>query len=117
MSEYIHEFRGTVVAGDRRGRTIGVPTANIIPPPDRSPAPGVYSALADGRPAAVNVGDRPTFAGATPGRVVEVHILDFNEDLYGRSLHVQLIARLRGEEGFSNVAELVTQLERDIATV
>ena len=117
MSGYLYEFRGRVVAGDKRGATIGFPTANIIPPAGQAPEPGVYSALADGRPAAVNVGTRPTFAGATPGRVVEVHILDFNDDLYGRCLHVQLIARLRGEQQFISADELVIALEHDIAAV
>jgi riboflavin kinase/FMN adenylyltransferase len=73
--------------------------------------------LADGRPAAVSIGSRPTFVGATPGTVVEVHIPDFDGDLYGHDLDIRLIERLREERRFDGVAELVAQLERDVERV
>jgi riboflavin kinase / FMN adenylyltransferase len=110
------ELSGTVVAGDRRGRTIGFPTANIVPSEGQEcPPPGVYAALADGRPAAVNIGVRPTFAGATPGLVVEIHLIDFTGDLYGHQLTLQFIKRLRGERRFDGAEALVAQIRRDVA--
>jgi acetoacetyl-CoA synthetase len=110
------ELSGTVVPGDRRGRTIGFPTANIVPSEGQDcPAPGVYAALANGRPAAVNIGVRPTFAGASPGLVVEVHLLDFTGDLYGEELTLRFLKRLRGEQRFDGVDALVAQIERDVA--
>jgi riboflavin kinase/FMN adenylyltransferase len=112
------DLTGIVVAGDRRGRTIGFPTANIVPAASMScPEPGVYAALADGRAAAVNVGVRPSFPGATPGLLIEVHILDFDGDLYGRRLHIRFVERLRPERRFASPDELVAQLQRDVATV
>jgi riboflavin kinase/FMN adenylyltransferase len=112
------EITAEVSRGDRRGRTIGFPTANLLPAPGTSvPPAGVYAALANGRPAAVNIGTRPTFAGATPGLVLEVHILDFSGDLYGRTLHVEFVERLRDERSFDGVDALVEQLHRDVAAV
>ena len=109
------QLRGTVVEGDRRGRELGFPTANIVPDPGYArPAHGVYAALCDGRPAAVNIGVRPTFDDAQ-GELVEVHVLDFDGDLYGRELHVDFVERLRGEERFDDVAQLVEQMEQDVA--
>jgi riboflavin kinase/FMN adenylyltransferase len=106
-----------VIGGDRRGRTIGFPTANLVPGPDDfCPPPGVYAALADGKPAAVDVGYRPTF-DASPGLVVEVHVLDFDGDLYGRVMTVRFVARLRDERKFDSPDELVAQLARDVAHV
>jgi riboflavin kinase / FMN adenylyltransferase len=108
---------GPVVHGDRRGRTIGFPTANLRP--ERSlvvPARGVYACRADGRPAAVNVGLRPTFDG-TPGLLVEAHILDFEGDLYGHELEVEFIRQLRHEQRFEGIAALVRQIGDDIADV
>jgi riboflavin kinase / FMN adenylyltransferase len=111
------ELRGEVIVGDGRGRTIGFPTANLAPGPgDFCPPRGVYAALADGRPAAVDVGYRPTF-DATPGLVVEVHILDYEGDLYGRVMTIRFLARLRDERKFDSPAALVAQLAQDIAEV
>ena len=118
MENYLFELIGVVVEGDRRGRTIGFPTANIVPGDDSHNVPrGVYAALANGRRAAVNVGTRPTFAGATPGVVVEVHVLDFAGDLYGQTLRVQFVKRLRGEMRFADASELIAQLRQDVADV
>jgi riboflavin kinase / FMN adenylyltransferase len=118
MGEYVAEITCHVTQGDQRGRAIGFPTANLLPgAADAVPPAGVYAALADGRPAAVNIGTRPTFAGATPGLVVEVHILDFSGDLYGHSLTVQFVERLREERRFDSVEALLAQLRLDIAAV
>lgn len=112
------ELVGTVVQGDQRGRTIGFPTANLVPEPDAAvPARGVYAGLADGAPAAINVGFRPTFAGAAPGLLIEVHVLDYSGDLYGQQMRVHFVRRLRDERRFDGPAALVAQLERDVLDV
>lgn len=94
-------LEGEVVSGDRRGRTLGFPTANIVPD-DRYvyPGHGIYAAFANGRPAAVNVGVRPTFESGR-GVLVETHIIDHDEDLYGRPLRIAFVERLRGEKRFA----------------
>jgi riboflavin kinase/FMN adenylyltransferase len=107
-------LEGEVVEGDRRGRELGMPTANIVP--DDAfvvPGHGVYAARAAGHPAAVSVGVRPTFDTGR-GLVVEVHLIDYGGDLYGRPLRVQFLERLRGERRFSTVAELVEQMWEDV---
>jgi riboflavin kinase/FMN adenylyltransferase len=109
-------LRGTVVEGDRRGRTIGFPTANLrIPPEHVLPADGVYACrvLLDGveLPAVTNIGVRPTFGSL--GRTVETHLLDWSGDLYGRSIRVAFVNRLRGEQRFSGVEALVAQIKAD----
>ena len=92
---------GTVVEGDQRGRELGFPTANIVPD-DRLAIPGhgVYAAFADGVPAAVNVGVRPTFDSGR-GVLIETYLIDREEDLYGRTLRVAFVERLRGEKRFA----------------
>jgi riboflavin kinase/FMN adenylyltransferase len=77
------------------------------------PGHGVYAAFADGRPAAVNVGVRPTFESGR-GLLVEAHLIDFDGDLYGHTLRIAFISRLRGERRFGGVEELVAQMERDV---
>lgn len=112
------EVVGRVVRGDQRGRTIGFPTANVAPAPGTPVPPlGVYAAFADGRPAAVSVGSRETFDDATPGVVIEVHVLDFDGDLYGREMRLSFVTRLRGEQRYDDVTELVAQIERDVEQV
>ena len=111
-------LRGRVVVGDRRGRTLGFPTANVhvrsrlVLPPD-----GVYAAIvstAGGpREAVVNIGLRPTFGGRQ--RTVEAHVLDFTGDLYRRWLVVEVVERLRGEERFSGPDALRAAIAADIA--
>jgi len=109
------ELTGTVIDGDRRGRELGFPTANIEPDGQLAvPAHGIYACLADGMPAAVSIGVRPTF-GAGRSELIEVHVLDYDGDLYGRQLRVQFVARLRGERRFADTAALVEQMERDVA--
>jgi riboflavin kinase / FMN adenylyltransferase len=107
-------FEGEVVEGDRRGRELGMPTANIVPD-DRLACPGhgVYAAWAHGHPAAVNVGVRPTFDTGR-GLVVEAHLLDFDEDLYGQTLRIAFLERMRGEKRFESVDELVAQMRLDV---
>lgn len=109
-------MRGEVVPGDRRGRELGFPTANMVPDPKLAcPAHGVYACRIGDRLAAVNVGVRPTF-GADLHPLVEAFVLDFQGDLYGERLTVEFVARLRGERRFESVAELVEQMHRDVAT-
>lgn len=105
---------GTVEAGDQRGRELGFPTANLVPD-DRLviPGHGVYAAFANGLPAAVNVGVRPTFESGR-GVLIETYLIDFDEDLYGQNLRVAFVARLRGEKRFPSVEELISQMHRDV---
>jgi riboflavin kinase/FMN adenylyltransferase len=107
-------LEGTVVEGDERGRKLGFPTANIVPSDDLvCPGHGVYAAFADGLPAAVNVGVRPTFETGR-GLLVEAYLIDFDGDLYGRTLRIAFISRLRGERRFAGVEELIAQMHRDV---
>ncbi|HEU5106908.1 MAG TPA: bifunctional riboflavin kinase/FAD synthetase [Solirubrobacterales bacterium] len=105
---------GTVVTGDQRGRELGFPTANIVPD-DRLAIPGhgVYAAFADGVPAAVNVGVRPTFESGR-GVLIETYLIDREEDLYGKVLRVAFVERLRGERAYHEVDELIEQMKRDV---
>jgi riboflavin kinase/FMN adenylyltransferase len=105
---------GEVVKGDQRGRELGFPTANFVPD-DRLayPGHGVYAAFADGVPAAVNVGVRPTFETGR-GVLIETYLIDRDEDLYGRTLRVAFVERLRGEKRFSSAEDLVAQMQRDV---
>jgi riboflavin kinase / FMN adenylyltransferase len=105
---------GTVVEGDRRGRTLGFPTANLVPDDELvGPGHGVYAAFANGICAAVNVGVRPTFETGR-GVLVEAYLIDHDEDLYGQGLRIAFIARLRGERRFEDVDELVAQMHLDV---
>jgi riboflavin kinase/FMN adenylyltransferase len=106
-------FEGEVVQGDRRGRELGMPTANLVPDDALvTPGHGVYAAWAHGHPAAVNVGVRPTFDTGR-GTLVEAYLLDFSGDLYGETLRIAFLARMRGEKRFESVDELVVQMHRD----
>jgi riboflavin kinase/FMN adenylyltransferase len=116
--------RGEVVAGDRRGRTLGYPTANLVPAGDQAvPAHGVYACRATigdrpgTLPAAVSVGLRPTFADTRLGLLVEAHLLDFDGNLYGRELSLSFGERLRGEERFESAEALIAQMGRDVEHV
>jgi len=107
-------YEGVVVSGDKRGRTLGFPTANLVPDEHYvSPGYGIYAAFANGLPAAVNVGVRPTFESGR-GVLIETHIIDHDEDLYGKPLRLAFIERLRGEKRFNGVEELVDQMQRDV---
>ena len=109
---------GQVVHGDARGRTIGFPTANVDVDEELRPGNGVYAVrarLGDGRVVngVANFGTRPTVDGSR--YAAEVHLLEIDEDLYGQPLEVALLHRLREERRFGSVAELVTQIRRDVA--
>lgn len=107
-------LEGEVVSGDQRGRTLGFPTANLVP--DDSlvrPGHGVYAAFANGRPAAVSIGVRPTFETGR-GVLIETYIIDHEEDLYGKPLRVAFAKRLRGEKRFAGTEELISQMRRDV---
>jgi riboflavin kinase/FMN adenylyltransferase len=108
------QMRGEVVSGDQRGRELGFPTANLVPDDALvCPGHGVYACLADGRPAAVNIGVRPTFVTGR-GELVEAYILDFDGDLYGKQMRLDFLSRLRGERRFQSAEELVEQMHRDV---
>ncbi len=105
---------GEVVGGDRRGRELGFPTANIVPADHLAhPGHGVYAAWAHGHMAAVNVGVRPTFETGR-GLLVEAYLIDFDGDLYGQTLRIAFARRLRGERRFETADALVEQMDRDI---
>lgn len=110
---------GIVKQGDQRGRTIGFPTANVIPDPTHAlPVNGVYATrtrLPGGEtiPSVTNVGTRPTFAGQT--RQVESHLLDWEGDLYGQEIMVQFLHRLRDERKFPDIGALLAQIQQDAA--
>jgi len=111
---------GDVVRGVGRGTTLGIPTANLSPANETIPALGVYACLTrlggtkgTAVGAVVNVGRRPTFGGGDT--VVEAHLLDPQQDLYGCSLRVEFAERLRGERTFSGADALVAQIHDDIA--
>jgi riboflavin kinase / FMN adenylyltransferase len=105
---------GTVVEGDKRGRELGFPTANLVPD-DRlvTPGHGVYAAFGNGVPAAVNIGVRPTFESGR-GVLIETYLIDHEEELYGQNLRVAFVSRLRGERRFASVEELIAQMHRDV---
>jgi riboflavin kinase/FMN adenylyltransferase len=111
-------MRGPVAHGDKRGRTLGFPTANLVPDPRLVvPDHGIYACRAhvDGADhvAAVNVGVRPTFKTGR-GLLVEAFLLDFDADIYDRELRLDFLERLRGERRFDSVEALVEQMGRDV---
>jgi riboflavin kinase/FMN adenylyltransferase len=115
---------GEVVHGDKRGRDLGFPTANLVPPAGYVvPAHGVYACRArvlnsnsnDGtsHPAAVNVGVRPMFVTGR-GELIEAYLIDFDGEIYGETLEIEFLKRMRGEKRFVNVDTLIEQMERDV---
>lgn len=121
LAGHWHRIEGVVEHGDARGRELGFPTANLALGDLLRPRHGVYAALADvldgphrGRwPAAVNVGDRPTFGGETVN--LEAYLLDFEGDLYGATLSVALVSWLRPELRFESVEDLIAAMRQDVA--
>ena len=115
-----YELSGSVVTGDRRGRALGYPTANVdVPAQQCLPADGIYAGTfvaEDGveRVGAISLGRRPTFHADAKGSLLEVYVLDFDDDLYGQTVKVRFHERLRGEERFESVDELVDQMRRDV---
>lgn len=105
---------GVVVKGDQRGRELGFPTANLVPD-DRLviPGHGIYAAFANGVPAAVNVGIRPTFESGR-GVLIETYLIDHEEDLYDKNLRVAFVEKLRGERRYSEVDALIAQMKQDV---
>jgi riboflavin kinase/FMN adenylyltransferase len=116
-----HEVRGTVEVGDRRGRDLGFPTANLAVPPNIClPADGIYAGTFVGedgveRAAAVSLGRRPTFYADAEVSLLEAYVLDFDGDLYGQYVKVRFVERLRGEQRFDSVDALVAQITLDVA--
>lgn len=107
------EIAGTVVAGDARGGTLGFPTANLRPEPGLLvPGYGIYAGAADGQRAAISIGTNPHYGGGE--RRIEAFLLDFDDDLYGRKLRLELWERLRDELAFESEDELVAQIGRDV---
>jgi riboflavin kinase/FMN adenylyltransferase len=119
-----HQVRGTVVTGDRRGGAeLGFPTANVdVPQEILLPGDGIYAGWYE-RPdgsrhrAAISVGRRPTFYAEAERSLVEAYLLDADVNLYGERARVSFVERLRGEERFESVGELVEQMKRDVARV
>jgi len=115
-----HQVRGRVEAGDRRGRELGYPTANVAVPSDiLLPAPGIYAGWyghPDGsrHAAAISVGRRLMFHDAGSPVVLEAYLLDFSGDLYGQPARVAFVDRLRDEERFDSIEALVGQIGRDV---
>jgi riboflavin kinase / FMN adenylyltransferase len=111
-----YRITGTVITGTKRGRTIGFPTANLGDVPTVLPGNGVYAvrAIVGGImwPGAANVGPNPTFG--EDARKVEVHLIGFTGDLYGKPMSVEFVAKLRETRPFAGVAELIEQLKQDI---
>ena len=113
-----HRVEGIVVRGERRGRQLGYPTANVECPVHTAiPADGVYAGwlIRDGKPlpAAISVGTNPTFSGVQ--RRVEGFVLDFSDDLYGEHVAVEFVTRLRGMERFDKVEDLISAMDGDVA--
>jgi riboflavin kinase/FMN adenylyltransferase len=109
---------GTVEHGDDLGKKIGFPTANLSAHSEQFPPNGVYFAEAklDGSvyPGVVNLGFRPTMSSGKADRVLEIYLLDFNRDIYGKDLELRFIRYLRPEKKFENIEVLVRQIERDV---
>lgn len=108
---------GTVVKGDQIGRTIGFPTANLAAHNEQFPPNGVYAVKAqlegERYPGVVNIGVRPTIKHATGERLLELHIFDFDQDIYGKDVEVEFRAALRPERKFASLDELKEQIARD----
>ncbi|HLI01089.1 MAG TPA: bifunctional riboflavin kinase/FAD synthetase [Acidimicrobiales bacterium] len=115
-----HQVRGLVVEGDKRGRVLGFPTANVaVPSPIAMPADGVYAGWYQGpdgvkRPAALSVGRRPTFYEHAELSLLEAHLIDFAGDLYGQRAKVDFVSRLRPQVRFQSADDLITQMHADV---
>ncbi len=113
-----YSVQGPVIPGDGRGRAIGIHTANVETLAEKAlPANGVYATWAfvggEKHPAVTNVGLRPTFTGGQAAPRVEAHLLDYSGDLYGKTLKLEFVERLRGEQKFPSVDVLIAQIRSD----
>jgi len=110
---------GTVVSGEGRGRQLGFPTANLDLYHETRPPAGVYAGFTeiDGarHRVLISIGNQPTFHAPDSPIIVEVYVLDFSSDLYGKDLEIQFLAKLRGQLQFQSAEELTARIERDIA--
>ncbi len=111
-----YSMSGKIVPGEKIGRTLGYPTANVDLRRRQSAVMGIFAVRVRGLgrgevDAVASVGSRPTFGGTKP--ILEVHIFDFDDDIYGQNIHVDFIARLRGQEKYDRVDDLVAQMHRD----
>jgi riboflavin kinase/FMN adenylyltransferase len=111
-----YRMSGSVVLGEKVGRTLGFPTANVDLRRRKSAVMGIFAVRVSGLPgspldAVASVGTRPTFNGTKP--LLEVHLFDFDGDIYGKYIHVDFISRLRNEVKYDDVADLVAQMHRD----
>jgi riboflavin kinase/FMN adenylyltransferase len=107
------EVEGVVVEGDRRGKALGFPTANLdVPAEQLLPPKGIYAGAALGHRAAISIGVNPHYGGTALR--VEAHLLDFDGDLYGRRLVLELWQRLRDERAFASEAELIDAIAADV---
>jgi len=109
-----YAISGKVIHGDKRGREIGFPTANIHMFHERPPLRGVFAVKLDDSFGVANLGIRPTVSGLSQLNL-EVHVFDFSADLYGKHVHVTFLKKLRDEKKFNNVNELKLQIETDTA--
>ena len=113
-----YTFSGKVVHGQHLGRTIGVPTANIWLPKQKLPISGVYAVRTsfDGKSfdGIANMGTRPTVGGSNP--VLEVHLFNFDQEIYSKRLTVQFVNKIREEKKFENLDMLKSQIQKDITT-
>jgi riboflavin kinase/FMN adenylyltransferase len=115
----LYSLSGAVTAGDGRGKTLGFPTANVVPNDDKKlvPANGVYAVWVESEkfktkhPGMMNIGLRPTFGNTA--RMLEVHLIGFSGDLYGATLTVHFVAKLRNEQKFGSLQALMAQLQQD----
>ena len=118
-----HEVRGVVVTGDKRGRELGFPTANLaVPSRVCLPSDGIYAGTFIGedgieRGAAISLGRRPTFYADADASLLEAFVLDFDGDLYGQASKVRFIDRVRGEERFESVDALIERMTLDVETI
>ena len=111
-----YRMSGRVVRGDKVGRILGFPTANVELRRRQSAVMGIFAVRVQGlaggpKDAVASVGDRPTFGGTKP--ILEVHLFDFDADIYGEYIHVDFIARLRSQEKYDRITDLVAQMHRD----
>jgi riboflavin kinase/FMN adenylyltransferase len=113
-----YSMRGRVIAGARLGRGLGFPTANLALARRRAPVAGIFAVQVHGvagkaLPGVASLGTRPTIGGGEA--LLEAHVFDFSDDLYGREIEVEFAAKLRDEQHFATLAALTAQMERDAA--